>query len=290
MLLRLSAIALLTIFSLTSFAKKKIDYKKYFQIGIVGVSGAAIYKKPNFDSPILGYYKENEKIIISKKIYTGPGGFGTFYLTKLKGRKGFGYVVDTEIIPKYKRGESASSNPVYEQMESVRDIPNQVPIYETRYWGLAAGIIDYSEEIEGKKFNDPTNFFGFKFSGPGTLFEGPPLDVEFLFTIKPPAYFSDLSSSASGNIFKGHFNLTLPIFQNMNNFAFYSFGPSWSYTRLSLKIGSQPEIDYQEVRIGANFSLGYAHRWGDYSLRVEGRQYWMVENYASLMLSIQKEY
>lgn len=290
MLHRISAIALVICFSIPSLAKKKIDYKKYFQIGIVGVSGAAIYKKPNFDSPILGYFKENEKIIISKKIYTGPGGFGTFYLVRLKNQKGFGYVVDTEIIPKFKRGRDNSENPVYEQIETYRENPDQEPIYETRYWGVSMGILDYSEEIQGKKYNSPTNFYGFKFSGPGTLFDGPPLDVEVLFTLEPPSYFSDLTNTASGNVFQGHFNLTLPIFQNRDNYAFYSFGPSWSYSRLSLKIGSQPEIDYQEVKIGANFSLGYAHRWGKYSLRIEGRQYWEAEKYASIVLSLQRQY
>lgn len=290
MLLKLLALAFITLFSSSAFANKSIDYKKYFQVGLVGVSGAAIYKKPNFDSPILGYFKESEKIVISKKIYIGPGGFGTFYLAKLKGKKGFGYIVDNEVIPQFKRGQTQSSNPVYSQMETIRDNPNHAPIYETRYWGLVAGIIDYSEEIQGRKYNSPTSFYGFKFSGPGTLFEGPPLDVEFLFTLKPPSYISDLSNKSSGNVFQGHFNLTLPVFQNINNYAFYSFGPSWSYERMSLKIGSQPEIDYQEVKLGVNFSLGYAHRWGNYSLRVEGRQYWEVEKYASLILSIQKEY
>lgn len=267
------------------------------QIGIVSFDQTPVYKSPDFDSVPVDYLPKDKKIKISTKVYKGPTNFGSFYkVVYYKGKKKIvGYIADNEVVPKYKRGgKDKVANPVFEKMEDFKEMKGKDSVLYSRFIGATGGVVDYVESIQGVSKSALTNLIGFKLTGPGTIFDGPPIDIEFSMTLQAPDYYKLYTDKVSGNIFFGHIYLLLPIFENKNGLAYYGFGPMMAYSRIQITVGNGAvvanPIDSQEVRIGGLFAVGYAHRFGNWGLRLEGKQYIEKEQYVSLTFSVQREY
>ncbi|MCB0413466.1 MAG: hypothetical protein KDD50_03975 [Bdellovibrionales bacterium] len=270
--------------ALPGFGKGK-KKKSSGQKGIIAVEGAAIYKSPNFDSPILDYFDKGVKVLISVKVYPGSAGFGSFYKIKIGQRK-YGYIADTEVAPTIKREGSR----VYENPE-VKDV-NRMPIDMQRYIGLGIGYINYTEEFEGRRLSQFLPAYGLKISGPGTMGFGPPLDFEVLIAPAAPSYYSqfaDQNSKTSGFLLLGNVVLNLDLYVGEDSQVYYGLGIMSAFSKFDVPYQNEV-LDSQELRMGALFHLGTFFRFGSWGLRFEGKYYYEREKYLAGTLGIQTEY
>ena len=70
--------------SIKKKSKKRRKRRDTGQSAIVIVDGSAVYQAQNFDAPVMEYLDRGKKVKISKKVYKGIGGLGTFYKIRLQ--------------------------------------------------------------------------------------------------------------------------------------------------------------------------------------------------------------
>ena len=199
---------------------------------------------------------------MTKNTYKGPGGLGLFNRVYVK--KGVvGYVVDTEVIPQFKKSEvtqKIKKNPVF--TEAIKKPEERLkPIYFSRYFGGNLGRINFTEVISGKNLSSDTMMFGLKFSGPGFLMDEVPLDVDLLFSLAPPDYYDQQVATAPTSGFFAHSSaaLRMPLMEWPNTLVFYTLGGMLTYTKFNVVINGQ-KFDSQEMRIGLTLGGGLAFR------------------------------
>jgi hypothetical protein len=126
--------------------------------------------------------------------------------------------------------------------------------------------------------------------GPGTLFDGPPLDFNFWFSLQKPGYYSRFDSGTpTGFLVFGDLMAMLPLVNLDNNLVSYGLGLMWVYTKYSVPV-KQVTFDSQEFRVGVDFALGYGHRFGRFLLRADAKYYIEKTQYLGYVLSFQTEY
>lgn len=273
-------------------ARKKIPSQKAF----IEVDGAALYSKPTFDAPVLDYLRAGTQVIATLKPRKGYGDFGLFFGVKTRDGK-IGYMADTDLVPEYNLKKSkrkpVAKNPVFEEAKDAKENPNREPLYFTRYIGGGLGMLGFTEKFAGVgEKSSQVTMFALKMTGPGTLFDGPPLDFNFAFSLGSPKYYEDFSNGPAGGFFLfTDLLLNSPLFEipSGHGMVFYGLGAMATYTRFKPTIGSS-SIDSEELRIGAALSIGYAHRWGKYSVRWDSKYYYEVTDYLGHWLSFQVEY
>lgn len=279
----------------SDLASAQTKTKRRSQKAFVEVDGASLYSKPTFDAPILDYLRAGTQVLATLKPRKGFGDFGLFYMVKTAQGK-VGYMADTDLVPEFSLKNSkkkpVSKNPVFEQAKEAKENPNREPLYFTRYVGGGIGMLGFSEKFSGKKFSSDVMMMALKMSGPGTLFDGPPLDFNFAFSLSAPEYYKEFSRGPAGGFFLfTDLLLNSPLFEidNGNGLLFYGIGAMITYTKFT-PVVSSTTFDSQELRLGAALSLGYAHRWGKYALRWDSKYYYEKTDYLGHWLSFQIEY
>ncbi|RME17867.1 MAG: SH3 domain-containing protein [Bdellovibrio sp.] len=278
--------------SASGWAKKRKKVKKRTYIkAIVITDGAAVYKQPSFDAPILDYFEMNKKIRIKKKMVPGIGGLGSFYRVRLK--KGvYGYITDVDIkilSPKGKvkarRDSPAEKEDVVGPMEGV---------FFRRFAGLSYAYENYAEKVLEKKEQEGISFVGVKFSGPDTFGIAFPLDIEFLYAGKAPQFYlkaADTGKSVSGFIFITNVAVNLPAWEaGRRGLIYYGIGATGIYTNFQVPKGGVV-LDSQEIRLGGFLDVGAAYefypRW---LFRLESKYIFEVNSYPSFLAAIQYQY
>ncbi len=281
------------------------------QDGVVKVDGAAVYEVQNFDAPVMEYLDSGKAFKISKKIYPGVGGLGSFY--KIKLRKGvFGYIADTDIAPK-RRGsddseaESAPAGKPEEKLEKLptdlsateeindgEPVENKNSFYLMHYFGLAYYSLNFAEQISNNVKNANTAMYGVKKTGPTTFMGGMPLDMSFLITTTAPSFYNNIASKTSGMMIFGD---VVPFFTLSEGKAYYSywgFGLVGRYSRWSVSLLNQPSkpaLDSEELALGVEAALGAAFKLGQkVALRVDGRYYYEKQHYFGFGTALEFRY
>ncbi|NJM10450.1 MAG: hypothetical protein HC883_06275, partial [Bdellovibrionaceae bacterium] len=199
------------------------------------VDGAAVYEKSDFDSKVQDYLRYQTKVMVSKKAFRGIGGMGLFH--RIRYGKKFGYIPDTDVrvfteesektpetAPETKTGSKAWEKEEEEQL-------GKAPLYFTRYLGGAVAMVNFTEKFSGKKFSDNMLMYGLRMSGPGTLFDGPPLDFNFWFSLDKPGYYDNFASGKpTGFLMFGDVMIQLPFIDAKNTLVTYGLGLMWVYT------------------------------------------------------------
>jgi hypothetical protein len=131
-------------------------------------------------------------------------------------------------------------------------------------------------------------------TGPGVLFDGPPLDFNFLFSLQKPSYYSSFTKNVTGFLLFGDLALTLPFIERTNWLWTYSLGIMYTYTKYNIQI-SDSKFDSQEFRIGLDAGVGGAYRFGPakhriYAVRADAKYYFEKTRYYGLLTSFQTEY
>jgi hypothetical protein len=268
--------------------------------------GAAVYEKPDFDSKVIDFLPYETKVTISRKAYAGTEGLGLFHKVRVKGK--IGYIPDTDIRAAGKEAEKEKEketepepgkakvapdpkpkSKAFEKEED-QDAPGRAPIYLTRYLGAAVSRVKFTETFEGRKLSDQVLMYGLRMTGPGTLFDGPPLDMNVWFSLDKPGYYDIFSSSINGFMMFGDIMAMLPLFSSDNWALTYGLGVMWSFTRYRVQIQGE-NTDTSDFRVGGDTGLGLAVRLGKrVALRTDAKYYYERNQYAGYTLSLQMEY
>jgi hypothetical protein len=258
--------------------------------------GAAVYQTPNFDSAVQEYLSYQTQVLVSKNAYVGVGGLGLFHKVQAKGRSGF--VADTDIrVTKVARERNEeetsakankSSSKAWEKEEE--EALGKAPLYFTRYLGAALAMVNFTEKFSGQKLSDDMLMYGLRMSGPGTLFDGPPLDVNVWFSMQKPGYYSRFSNgSPTGFMMFGDVMIQLPFIDAKRTLVTYGLGAMWTYTRYSVPV-KNVTFDSQEFRMGAVAGVGLGQKFGKFMLRGDVKYYYEKAQYFGYLGSFQMEY
>lgn len=274
----------------------KASGKSASQGGVVQTDGAAVYKVPNFDAPVLDYLKGGQKLRISTKVYKGIGGFGAFYKVKVSS-KAYGYVADVDVVPEFKaqsaggKGKPGSSEKNPDFNRNPRDPPEeQLPIFFTRYIGGAFGMVNFTEKFSGRQFNSNDWMVGLRLAGPGTIVEGLPFDVSVLFHQGAPSYYTDIAGKPpSGFYLLGDFFLPYPFFQTEDSLVCWGLGMMATYTKFTLQI-KNTIFDSQEIRAGLALQGSYSLRLDNYLVRLEAKYYYEKTAYLGYFVTLMRRY
>jgi hypothetical protein len=258
--------------------------------------GAALYQAPDFDSTVQEYLRYQTQVMASRKAYVGVGGLGLFHKVQFKNRAGF--VADTDIrVAKVAREEdetetsaAPSKNPSKAWEKEEEEALGKAPLYFTRYLGGALAMVNFTEKFSGQKLSDNMLMYGLRMSGPGTLFDGPPLDVNVWFSLQKPGYYSRFSSgSPSGFMMFGDLMIQLPFIDAKRTLVTYGLGVMWTYTRYNVPVKSVT-FDSQEFRMGGVAGVGVGQKFGKFMLRGDVKYYYEKAQYFGYMGSLQMEY
>jgi hypothetical protein len=284
------------------------------QSGKVKIDGAAVYEVANFDSPVIEYMDQGKKIKISKKVYPGIGGLGSFYKVKLN--KGvFGYIADTDVEAIRKRsgdddseesrpresegkiGDDGSVDPLQLQGDLEREDADPAiggSLLLTRYVGFTYYNLNYSEVLRKVTETEPVSLVGAKISGPLGIMGGMPLDVNLILTTTAPKFYNEISSSTSGMMIIGDMLVMIPLYESKSVLVNYGFGLVGRYSKWSVKLKNSPTLpplDSQEITMGVAANAGVGFKLGaSLVLRADAKYYYEKEKYFGYGAAIQYKY
>lgn len=263
----------------------------------VTTDGGAVYSGPDFDERVSDYMPFKTKLWATKKAIAGRGGLGLFYKVRYKSKSGYMADTDIKLLDKGKgEGKTDTSDAKKSKKKSGFGDDEEdkhsgdEPLYFRRYIGGAVALVNFTEKFSGKKLSDSMLMYGLRMSGPGTLFDGPPLDVNIWFSMQKPGYYNKFTAAApSGFLMFGDLGVTLPFFEGKDTLVHYGLGLMWVYTNYKVQVKSS-HFDSQEFRIGATVDLGVTQRFGQYAVKVDGKYYYEKTQYFGGILSLQVEY
>lgn len=180
--------------------KKLLNKKsKYLQRAYVLQMNSKIYDQPHFDALHIYTVPAGGKVLISRKIFTPPSKFGTFYKIFIhKDKKVVGYISEIEIVPQFERDGQNKINPRYAilrtQLSSGRKIKTE-KTGEKAQWPDVSGIKEQPAVTKKKgnrfvglsllaEWDKERNIRGFlagiKFSGYGVLSSSLNMDMNIM--------------------------------------------------------------------------------------------------------------
>lgn len=267
--------------------------KRSWVKGLIFNDGAAVYQKPDFDSEVVDYLDVNMSVFIARKPIRGIGGMGLFHVIRYGKKQG--YIADTdvkvskesvEVEQPRKTKKSPSKMWENEEQEALGDSP----LYFRRYLGGALAMVDVAEKFSGRRLSDDMMFYGMRMMGPGTLFDGPPLDFNFWFTLDKPGYYKKFSSGeANGFMLFGDVAFMLPFIESKNWLATYGLGLMWAYSSYRIPVNGVT-FDSQEFKVGFDVTAGVGRKIGKYLLRGDAKYFIERQQYFGYMLSLMGEY
>lgn len=271
---------------------------------MVVTDGAAVYSKPDFDSPVQDYLGYQTVASVSRRPYAGNGGMGLFHRIKY-GNK-LGYIPDTDIKVSKKEvaaekasegGKKKSGGSMAFDDEEMKMGPGKNPIYMTRYLGGAVSRVYFTEKFSSHKLSDQMVMYGLRMTGPGTLFDGPPLDFNFWFSVQKPQYYKVLTGNqdVSGFLLFGDVQAMFPVIDVDNTIINFGMGLMYVFTHYNVPVrsnatGKTANFDSQEFRMGFDVAAGAGHRFGRYLLRGDMKYYIEKTSYVGYLASFQMEY
>ena len=265
--------------------------------GFVAVDGAAVYSKPDFDAPVAEYLDYQTKITIARKATAGIGGMGLFHYVRYGGGK-TGYILDTDLkvakgeakkAPKTAGKKKKSKSKMWEEEEQAA--MGDAPIFFKRYFGGALAMVNFTEKFTGQEFSDEMLMYGIRMIGPGTLFDGPPLDFNLWFSVDKPGYHKKFASGDSnGFLLFGDVMMMLPFYEAKKTVVSGGLGVMWTYTSYRIPVRGDT-YDSQEFRFGLDLGLGVSQAIGKkLILRGDVKYYYEKTDYFGYMLSVMGEY
>lgn len=263
--------------------------------------GAAVYEKPDFDSKVIDFVPYNTNVTISRKSFAGSEGLGLFHKVRVRGK--IGYIPDTDIkvgerdqretdLPPPKDSPKAKidDRPKSKAFEKEDEDPGGAPPYLTRYLGAAVSRVNFTEKFSGRKLSDQLTMYGMRMTGPGTLMDGPPLDLNIWFSMEKPEYYDIFSTGINGFLLFGDVMAMLPLINGENWLVSYGLGVMWTFTRYRVQIRGE-NTDSLELRMGLDLGLGIGRKIGKaFMLRADAKYYYERTQYMGYTLSLQREY
>lgn len=251
------------------------------QQATVILDGALIYQEPDFDSPVINTVKRGTVYSISKNKK------GAFYKIRLKPGS-LGWISDTDLqLGVVKLAEPKAKKEVEKKKKK--------PFHATRYRGPTVDFINFTEDTLGTERAQMMPFYGIKFSGENTLFDGEIYtDASILFHFGAPGYYEEYTHKpADGYVFLVNFLLQTVLPQSKTHLFYYGFGPMFRYSHFNIDVPNGTDtLTYSadDMTLGAVFDLGLAFRFGSWSLKTDARYYWERTKYYGYGLSLGYEF
>lgn len=250
-------------------------------------NGALVYRDADFDAPVIETLTAGRVFSISK------GKKGPFFKIRLQ-RGRVGWIADSDVKPGIVKVETAEEK--QEAAEAAAVPPKKVkPFFATRYRGPVFEYLHYVEDTLGQERSSDMIFYGLKFNGYDTVFDGEIYtDANLLMHFGAPDFYSDATGKASeGLILIGNFLLQTTFPQGKSRIFFYGFGPMVKYTHYALQVPDGVDsktYNADDLNIGAVFNVGYSFRVSDLSLHMDAKYYWEKTSYYGLGLNVGWEY
>lgn len=250
--------------------------------------GSFVYQDPDFDAPVIDTLKLGAVHNISKT-KKGP-----FY--KIRVKPGIlGWIADTDVklgALKIKSSQKLKEGAIPKSDQKAK---KRKPFFATRYRGPAVELINYTEETLGRERSANLLFYGMKFNGFHTIFDGEIYtDANILFHVGAPDYYKESTKkNADGFIFIANFLLQTPSPIGKNGLFYYGFGPMLKYSNFNLDVpNGTGTLTYTaaDMAAGVLIDLGLAFRWSQFSLRTDAKYYWEKSKYYGLGLSLGWEF
>jgi hypothetical protein len=244
----------------SSSASKNLKKIEFIKVQVVSDT-AAVYKKPNFDSEILGELDGGKVITVSKQKIGG-----VFHLIQLpKGKRA--YIAETDLSTFYR--DQAKRN----------SIKREVPFIASRFRGLSYSLLQFTEDTMATKASQSLGFLGLKLSGPGVMWDGVPTEVDFMYYGQAPKYYAKATGrNASGFIFISDFLFTTPMSQGKNYLNYFGFGPMFKFSHFDVTLNNTAYA-LEDMQLGAVFNFGLAFRISSFSYRTEIKYHWERVHY-----------
>ena len=134
-------------------------YKPYMQRAYISRSNSFVYSKPNFDAPQLQSLSIGKLVLISRKVFLPPHGFGSFYRVFLfRKKKLIGYISEAEVIPEFiKKEDSYLANPSYKKAKAYKNKKQILKIEEIEDTVYQNQQLKIQKEIQ-KRLSLKTNY------------------------------------------------------------------------------------------------------------------------------------
>jgi hypothetical protein len=252
------------------------------QKAVVVTEGAIVYRKPNFDAPVIGYFQRGKRVSISTKLY------GPFHRVKFKqGLVGYISDVDVATDQKAKISEPKDSKDKDKKHSKTK---KGGPPWQAIAAGPVFGFVQFSELINSEELNSKVTVMGLQLSTPFTLLEGPfSLTTTFLYHSGAPTYYDTVSSTPpSGTIMFLDSLLTFPIgdFMNGSGSLLIGAGPLITQSSFKATIGART-VDLQETKLGLSIAGGVAYKLAPIIIRAEAKYFVEKASYFGAQASLQ---
>lgn len=267
------------------------------QKAVITVPEATVFKEADFDGPVLGSLREGQVYDISVRK------LGPFYRIRIRpGVMGWISEAEVQVISlsqaRQLEGERRRAQQEGREAEASPARRSSKEFDQRRFRGFVLESVNFKEDTMAASRQESLLFYGFKMSGPGTLFEGElETDAEILIHPGAPSYYRQATgNSASGFIVIGNFLFLTQIPQSETMMPYYGFGPSFRLSHFKVSLSDDPtpgnsrSYTLEDLTLGAVFAGGVAFSFRDYALRLEGRYYWEAQRYTSFGLAFQKEF
>lgn len=254
------------------------------QQAVVVTEGAIVYRKPDFDSPVIGYFQRGRKVAISSKQ------FGPFFRVKFKqGLLGYISDVDVSFDGKGKMPEAKDSKASPEKEKKAQRKKDEPP-WRSMAIGPAIGYVQFAEVIGQTELNTKITPLGLQFSTPFTYFDGPfNLETTFLYNAGAPSYYQQVSTTApTGNLLFLDSVLTFPLstFSGVSGAVVLGAGPLLNQTTVEATIGGTQK-DLRELKLGLSVVGGVAYRLDRILIKLEAKYFVEKASYLGFLGTIQ---
>ncbi len=274
---------------------------------IIAVEGAMVYKKPDFDSAVIGYMPRGKKVKVSTKA------FGPFQ--RIGFREGvMGYISDVDIVTeegvpfsvvnsgedtgKKEEAPGEGGKPPKGKKKKKRAGSEKIyrakPVATADAIGVAVGYIAYKELVSRREFSENILVYGLKYSTRAPFLMGPyGLDVTFLFKPSPPNYYqSALGTTAKGIYLFFDAVWTFPLFEIMgkDGMLIAGIGPLITYSEAKATLPSGVDFKQTDLVVGASLQLGVALRFKPVIVKFDAKYYLEKNSYLGVLGSVQYEF
>ncbi|MBL7687904.1 MAG: SH3 domain-containing protein [Bdellovibrionaceae bacterium] len=285
---RLAAVLILAICVLPSFASALT--------GVVIAEEAQVYADADLDSEVIGVVPGGTKLTLSKGT---RGEYAKFRKTRIKGKIGWISSLDVKTEDEIKKlkakakakskGKPRSSKGPFadEEKSPERDEAGGELFVFTRSVGLAVGMADYKESINGGDYSANLLTYGLKLTGTDVLLGGALMDVNILFHYGAPEYYDRLSvTKPTGFISWMDFNLLLPVMMREDSLIGIGLGPLLVLSNMSASDSNQT-YSMWALNAGVTAEVTAGVRFGEVALRLDGKYWFERQTYRQLQIALQ---
>lgn len=285
----------------------------------VGSSGANVYSRADFDSPVLSRLNAGQSVQVTRGKASGP--VGKFHQVRIGNRVGYVSEIDVTAAgvpaagsqpqagqrrsnpaaPVAKPGENAKArqktDPKANRQSGRRPPPKKeekpkqkLPFYFSRFIGVLVGSTQFKEDIAGVNAQDSLLIYGLKITGPDVVFSGPVMDLNIALHYGAPRYYESLTRvKPTGYVILVDALLLLPFTQGDYSSLYLGLGPLISYSSFRVLNNGRSQ-DLSTLNLGAALSLGAGWRMDKVTLRLEGKYLYEKKQNTTFQASLQTEF